>query len=553
MTRRGSFFYLLAMGAMLTSLAGQPRLVYAQQEPAPLYSTITVTTTKDDITKNGNCTLREAVQAANKNAAVDKCPAGSSSSTDTIKLGTGTYILSIPGRYEHYNLKGDIDITQSVKIIGTGRSTTIVDGKTLDRVFENRSTTATVTIQDMTIQNALAQSKDITLLDEGGAIANKGTLYITRVRFYNNKMSGEEDSIRGGAILSTGSLIVSDSQFEKNRAGGGGAIGSSGKLTVDKSTFKENSAYAGGAIYSMRDTATVNITNSLFQGNQGGPGGASAMMQEGAGTTNIRNSTFEGHPGGDELIWNEGTMTVRYSTFQKNRGSYIFKAGKGFLTFTHSNVKDNSGSESAIHLLEGRLVLDRLTFSNNGGPALYMTGGDARLNNSTITMLKGNQGAINVRGGKLAIEMATIADNVAENVDDPAVTRAALTVTAGTVTLHSTILANTRDLSGDPVADCKVASGTTTSLGYNLISRAYGCGITAAKGDQFGTLAKPIEPLLGELKDNGGYNYTRGLLPGSPAIDKADPVSYFATDQRVYHRPAGAHCDIGAYERGAVQ
>ena len=48
MFRRGLFFYWLAMGAMLTSLAGQPGLVYAHQEPAPLYATITVNTTKDE-------------------------------------------------------------------------------------------------------------------------------------------------------------------------------------------------------------------------------------------------------------------------------------------------------------------------------------------------------------------------------------------------------------------------------------------------------------------------------------------------------------------------
>ena len=30
----------------------------------------------DDFTPNGNCTLREAIEAANTDAAVDKCPAG---------------------------------------------------------------------------------------------------------------------------------------------------------------------------------------------------------------------------------------------------------------------------------------------------------------------------------------------------------------------------------------------------------------------------------------------------------------------------------------------
>jgi CSLREA domain-containing protein len=49
----------------------EPRL------PEPLLMTgvtITVTTTVDDMTVNGNCTLREALRAAQTNLPVDACP-----------------------------------------------------------------------------------------------------------------------------------------------------------------------------------------------------------------------------------------------------------------------------------------------------------------------------------------------------------------------------------------------------------------------------------------------------------------------------------------------
>jgi len=283
------------------------------------------------------------------------------------------------------------------------------------------------------------------------------------------------------------------------------------------------------------------------------------------GVTNISKSTFEANIGG-VLIENHSTMTVRYSTFTNNR-SFIFESREGYLTFTHSTVKINSSEGGGgVYLYGGRLILDRMTFNDISGPALEMSGGDARLNNSTITGLKGGRGVIKVDDGYLSIEMATIADNATNNSEDPTEMVGALNVTGGTVTLHSTILANTtRESDGKPVPDCQVAPGTTTSRGYNLISRGDGCALEngtgaaagypsdAAAGDQIGTLADPIDPMLGVLKNNGGYNYTRGLLPGSPAIDKADPLNYFKTDQRVYHRPAGAHCDIGAYERGAVK
>src|SRR3954451_18061289 len=53
---------------------------------------IHVNTTADDTTVDGNCSFREAVQAANTDHAVDGCPAGNG--TDTIFLGIGRYKLT---------------------------------------------------------------------------------------------------------------------------------------------------------------------------------------------------------------------------------------------------------------------------------------------------------------------------------------------------------------------------------------------------------------------------------------------------------------------------
>ena len=268
MIRKSSFFSVFVMLALLFTLGGQAQPASAQDEPAPRYRTITVTTTKDDISKNGNCTLREAVQAANTNKTVDRCPAGSSSSTDVIKLGRGTYVALDQGRFENSNQKGDIDITQSVKIVGAGRSYTIIDGKKIDRVFENRSTTATVTFQDLTIQNGYTLHAMDLVSDEGGGVANKGKMYVTRVRFYNNFGSATDDGLRGGAS-STPARSPSPTAFLiRTAVATGGAIANLGILKVDKSTFKNNFGYSAGAIYSSRDGSRVDISNSLFQGNR---------------------------------------------------------------------------------------------------------------------------------------------------------------------------------------------------------------------------------------------------------------------------------------------
>ncbi|MBK8433887.1 MAG: CSLREA domain-containing protein [Chloroflexi bacterium] len=78
--------------------------------------TITVDSTADDLTDNGNCTLREAVEAANTKAAVDMCPAGAL--TTTIMVPAGTYTLTIPGNIENNNQTGDLDILSNVVLMG---------------------------------------------------------------------------------------------------------------------------------------------------------------------------------------------------------------------------------------------------------------------------------------------------------------------------------------------------------------------------------------------------------------------------------------------------
>ncbi len=57
---------------------------------------------------------------------------------------------------------------------------------------------------------------------------------------------------------------------------------------------------------------------------------------------------------------------------------------------------------------------------------------------------------------------------------------------------------------------------------------------------------------LAPLGDYGGATLTHALLPGSPALDMADPEHCEATDQRGVQRPVGANCDIGAVE-GVLQ
>ncbi len=83
----------------------------------------TVTTTEDELATNGRCSLREAIRSANVDAAVHPdCPAGTGA--DTIRLPAGTYRLTIPGAGEDAAATGDLDITETVTILGAGAAST---------------------------------------------------------------------------------------------------------------------------------------------------------------------------------------------------------------------------------------------------------------------------------------------------------------------------------------------------------------------------------------------------------------------------------------------
>ena len=88
--------------------------------------------------------------------------------------------------------------------------------------------------------------------------------------------------------------------------------------------------------------------------------------------------------------------------------------------------------------------------------------------------------------------------------------------------------------------------GTITSLGYNLSSDDGG-GFLTATGDHIDT-----DPMLGPLQDNGGPTFTHALLPGSAAIDAADPdfTPPPEFDQRGpgFPRVVCGRIDIGSFE-----
>jgi len=159
--------------------------------------------------------------------------------------------------------------------------------------------------------------------------------------------------------------------------------------------------------------------------------------------------------------------------------------------------------------------------------------------------------------GTLTLINSTVSHNTAES-GDGIYGGAGGIQNGGTLTLSdSTVSGNAAEVGGgiynfgeltltNTLVDNDCGGGTALSGGGNLESPGATCGFDQPT-DQVNVTAEQLN--LGPLADNGGPTETHALLPGSVAIDVIPEADcQLDTDQRGEPRPAGAGCDVGAFE-----
>src|SRR3989338_3159283 len=273
-----------------------------------LAANITVDTTADELNADGDCSLREAIQSANTDTAIDACLAGSGA--DTIVLSGATYTLNIAGTGEDANMTGDLDIIANLSISGTGNALSILDGGGIDRVLEIHPG-ATVHINAVTIRNGNPGAN-------AGGIMNRGTATLGKSVVSNN--TGLDF---GGGIYNLGTMTIANSTIKDNvtngpnLSGGGGGIFNQGSLTLAASTVNNNSTLGrGGAMYNLDLPAT--LTNSTLSGNVALNGGG---IFNRFGTVTVTNTTTALNTATDNGggIWNlGGTLNLANSVLSSN-------------------------------------------------------------------------------------------------------------------------------------------------------------------------------------------------------------------------------------------
>ncbi|MBK7976025.1 MAG: putative metal-binding motif-containing protein [Deltaproteobacteria bacterium] len=530
-------------------------------------ATLTVNASDDDLNlgPNGNCTLREAIQAANTNAAVDACDAGAPG-LDTITLPSGTYTLSIAGAAEDANATGDLDALESVSLVGAGSATTIVTATALgDRILQVAAG-ATVMVSDVTLSGGRLTTAP-GLAANGGGIANAGTLKLVRAVVTDNQATGGSGTLNGVGDTNGGSAT-------------GGAIysASTASLTLDTTTVSGNAARGGNGGF-----ACCSFSCSCQIHGSAGSGGAGAIESLGA-LTMIRSTIEDNLAAGGTATFQPGNAeagglhvgalpaTVRGTTFARNsasvaghfgagtgptgRGGAIVASGAGPLTLDESLLSEN-GCSSGDGLSAGGAAA--------GGAMAVNAGATVTVTNTTfaanVALGGKNSGSSGFGGaatggaidtaGALTLKNVTFTQNQTTSGTGPApgaADGAALYSRAATTVVNSIVAANqTQSGASAPVDEGCDGTTAAVSQGGNVESPANTC-LFFGIGDQRSVSAAALA--LQPLANNGGATQTAALGGGSVAIDAAQSLACPSVDQRHYARTGS--CDVGAYEAGAT-
>jgi hypothetical protein len=306
-------------------------------------------------------------------------------------------------------------------------------------------------------------------------------------------------------------------------------VANGGDLTLNRVTVMHNANTAtsgnaatvrGAGVSTLGSGSVLRLVESTVSGNTASAGATSSMFATGAGVAQsqggaleITRSTIEGNS---------------VSASANNAGSSATAAGAGVRTDLSSGLTTITGS-----------TISGNTATARGASTSTAQGGGIRDENTSA--------AVDIRGSTLASNTVAIGSGGGGPSLDGANASFAAGIPAATE-FSDSILA-------DPVGAGSCSATHPFSGGYNLDSENT-CGFdTLVSGDVFNA-----DPMLGPLADNGGPTQTRGLLPGSAAIDQGLVGAGETTDQRgtgyvrVFDQPAvspltgGDESDIGAFE-----
>ena len=456
---------------------------------------------------------------------------------------------------------GTILITKNLTISGPGATSLALSGDSGNGIFSVASG-VTASISGLTMKNTSAGN--------GGAINSSGTLIVADSTFTENNVTGS-----GGAIYANGNLTITNSSLSSNSAAYGGAIFCNGALTASGLTVSSNSASSqGGGVFASGPTtiSTSTLSSNTTQG-QGGAINASNAISISDSTVSNNSATSASTVAGGG-IYSSGTLTLTGSTLSGNTananwnyqaadGGGIYSSGP--MVITQSSVSGNSATSTAscssyyyctvqVFAYGGGIyatsttqvsasTVSRNTVSGNvsGSCCMYTyVDGGGFYNSGTLTVANSTfSGNTNTASGSNGTwSGGAIFNTGTSTFTNSTVANNTAPQGAGIGTSSGTVGLQATLLAGNTSSDC---SGAVTDNGYNIDDDG-SCGFTTPSISDYTTLSRT----LGPLANNSGPTQTIALLPASPAIQIVTAVDCPATDQRGASRTTP--CDVGAYD-----
>ena len=244
---------------------------------------------------------------------------------------------------------------------------------------------------------------------------------------------------------------------------------------------------AGGGIYAR---GGVSLLNSTVSDNRAGDGGYRRRVGGYDPFTGIDDG-LDGSDGGDGGgIYVRGAVSLINTTVSGNRAGNGGDGGLG-----SADISPGNGG-----------------YGGSGG-GIYARIGDMTLANSTVT---GNTTGFLGFGG---YDQFSYASNGRYGEGGGVFVKGFSTSSTSSTTFTNTIIAG--NASPFPGSRDVTARYDVMTINHSLIGNADGLTFTGGN-NQLGTVANPLDALLGPLGINGGQTQTHALLSGSPAIDAGD-------------------------------
>ena len=363
-------------------------------------ATINVNTQSDTLGGFPNtCSLREAIQSANTNQAVDGCAAGSASGTDIINLPAGSYYIQRDDAAgdEDGNATGDFDISSNLRLQGVSPPLSLIIGDEdgvnsyVGRIVEVVGAGAVADLRSLTITggNLENQNAGAGLRSEPGT-----TTTLAGVVVRQNVAGGNAGGILNRATMTiNNSEVLGNATLEASQGGGGIFNDDGATLTISTSRVNQNGTFGNGAngsgagIYNDVG-ATLSMTNSVVDDNVIDIGG-------------VINGDVEGDGGG---IYSRGLLTLVDCTVSNNvaRGNDARGGGIFFSPTTDAQLLLERTLVFANRALEnGDVSAD----STSGGGLLAVANGSVTIRDSIFSA---NQSTDFGGGARLQVPSARI-------------------------------------------------------------------------------------------------------------------------------------------------